>query len=63
MALDDTALSSAIQTELEAGGFKMNDEDLKRLADAVATAVVNHITSSADVVIPSGSSAGTYPVS
>ncbi|WP_207132043.1 hypothetical protein [Halorhodospira neutriphila] len=60
--LSTSTLSSMIQSELEAQGFNLSKGEADRLADAVAKAVVEHIQSSAEVPVTSGSSAGTYSV-
>lgn len=62
MALDASTLQSAIESEMEAEGFDLDKGKASVLAAAVAKAVVDHITTDAEVVVPSGSSAGTYPV-
>ena len=60
MALDANALSALIVTEfgkLNSGDKetdKAYDEGTKKLADAIAKAVVTHIKSSAQVVVKSG---------
>ena len=61
MALDSGALSSAIKSELASNGFVASEKN-NALADAIAKAVVEHITSNAQVVVDGGSSAGTYTV-
>ncbi|SFD68064.1 hypothetical protein SAMN05660831_02095 [Thiohalospira halophila DSM 15071] len=63
MALDESSLQSAIETKLEAAGFNLDVGEASAMAQAVAEATVEHITANAEVVIPSGSSAGTYSVS
>lgn len=68
MALSSTTLSTAIKTEIKGiAGITIEDEaELEKFTEALATAIVDHLTSAAvptgQVVIPSGSSAGTYPL-
>lgn len=60
MPLNPQALSQLIVANMGKLGSDDNatnaqyDEGVKKIADAVAQAVVTHITSSAQVVIPSG---------
>lgn len=64
MALDQTVLKNMIIAEMQGLGFVTSGTYAwaDRLAEAIANAVVDHITSDAEVIIPGGSSAGTYPV-
>lgn len=64
MALNNRALTAMIVTQLEKQGFETTGEDSKaeELAEAIATAVVSHITASAEVTVAGGSSAGKYKV-
>lgn len=51
MALSINVLSDLIKTELE-GSVSVNDPaELEKLTNAIATGVVNHITSSAEVTV------------
>lgn len=65
MALNSKTLKGMILTELEGKDFKTEGEHpmVAKLADAIAKAVVSHITASATVVVSEGSSAGSYKVS
>jgi hypothetical protein len=65
MALSDSVLKELIVTEMESKGFVTSGEHARseQLAEAIAKAVVSHITSSADVAVTAGSSAGSYKVS
>lgn len=63
MALNSTTLKNLIETKLTAAGFNLTAGQADIMAQAVAEAVVEHITGAAQVVITVGSSAGTYPVS
>ena len=62
MALSAGSLSAAIKAAVNAidvdNGAITNDQVL----EALATAIINEITSNALVVVPSGSSAGSYQV-
>lgn len=62
MPLSDAALSTLIQGELKAALPVVDDADFKAWADAVAAAIVNHITANArvTVAVTGGSSAGSY---
>lgn len=65
MALNSNTLKTAIIENLESNGFVRNtvsQEWLDGLSKSIADAVVEHITSQGQVIIPSGSSAGTYPI-
>lgn len=64
MALSSGSLESKIVSELQARGFTTEGEHAMaaQMAAAIAAAVVEEITSNAQVVIASGSSAGTYAV-
>lgn len=65
MALSASVLKGLIVTELAAQGFVATGQHarIEKMAAAIAAAVVAHITASANVVVPGGSSAGTYKVS
>ena len=62
MALDATRLKNAIKSAIDAitvdGGAITNDEAIMALAQAIIT----ELTTNADVVVTSGSSAGTYKI-
>ena len=60
--MSDSSLKSSIETNLKACGIKLTDAN-KCLANAIAKAVVEEITKNAQVVVASGSSAGSYKVS
>lgn len=64
MALSADSLQERIAKELAALGANREGEHswIDRLAQALATAVVDEIQSSAQVNVTTGSSAGTYPV-
>lgn len=62
MALNSSTLNTLIQAKLTAAGFNLADSQVGPMAQAIAEAVIEHITSSATVVVPGGSSAGVYPV-
>ncbi len=65
MALDPSSLKAKIVAQLEAKGFVVTGEFAKSadMAEAIAIAVVAEIIENAQVVVTSGSSAGTYKVS
>ena len=63
MALTQASLSTKIQTEIVAlYGIADDSSRLKQFADAIAKAIVDEIQANAQVIIPGGSSAGTYGV-
>lgn len=64
MALSSGSLQGLIDSKLESAGLDFNDKSsLKILTQAIAEAVVEHITASAQVAVTGGSSSGTYKVS
>ncbi|MGL6026797.1 MAG: hypothetical protein ACRC0U_06870 [Vibrio sp.] len=65
MALADSELKDEIVAQLERKGFVTTGQFAKSadLAEAVAIAVVKIMTRDAEVVVTSGSSAGTYKIS
>lgn len=64
MAITNTSLKNKIETELVAKGFVLTGEHsrISELAEVFANAVVDEITSNAEVVVTGGSSDGTYQV-
>lgn len=64
MAMNAASLKTEITALLTASGFDVTNEHAKvaDLAEAIASAVTTHIAANAEVVIDSGSSAGTYQV-
>lgn len=64
MALNKTALKGRIVSEMEAMGATSTGEHswVERMAQALASAVVDEIQSNAQVPVTGGSSAGTYKV-
>jgi hypothetical protein len=64
MALSAEVLKASIVSECEAQGFVSTGEyaRIAQLAEAIANAVVQHITEAASVPVTSGSSAGAYKV-
>ncbi|ACL72715.1 MAG: hypothetical protein ABN479_03675 [Billgrantia sp.] len=64
MALSKGDLKGRIISEMVAQGATATGEHswVERLAEAIANAVVDEVTSNAEVVVSGGSSAGTYPV-
>lgn len=65
MPLDKSSLKAKIIKEMNGKGIVTEGEFAKAadLAEAIASAVVDEITSNAQVVVTSGSSAGSYKVS
>ena len=65
MPLDKGSLKAKIIKEMNGKGIVTEGEFAKAadLAEAIASAVVDEITSNAQVVVTSGSSAGSYKVS
>ncbi len=63
MALDATTLKTLMKSKVDAitkdAGSITNDDALQALADAI----IEHITSNAQVIVSGGSSAGSYTVS
>lgn len=63
MPLNKVVLKERIIEEMESRGMgSESPSEHEKLAEAIAEAVVGHITTSAVVTIPSGSSAGVYGV-
>ncbi len=62
MALNSATLKTLIDTKLTAAGFNLASGEADVMSQAIAEAVVEHIQAAAQVVVPAGSSAGTYPV-
>lgn len=54
MALDANRLSQAIYSGITAAGIPDPVENLKKVADAIATAIVAEVTGYAEVVVPAG---------
>lgn len=64
MALSIPTLSGLIKSNIESlYGAADDDTKLQQFCDALATAIVTHIQTDAQVIIGGGSSAGTYGVS
>lgn len=65
MPLDKSSLKAKIVKEMKGKGMVTEGEFAKAadLAEAIANAVVDEITSNAQVIVASGSSAGSYNVS
>lgn len=63
MPLSASGLSAVIQTELNAGLPITDVTKTQDFADAIAAAIVSYLLANLTVntVIPSGSSAGSYP--
>jgi hypothetical protein len=65
MALSKSSLKSKIVTNLQAQGFTTDGQHAyaAKMAEAIANAVIDEITSNGQVVVTGGSSSGTYKVS
>lgn len=64
MALNNSSLSSKIVTNLKEAGFAAGEHaKFNQLSDAIAKAVIDEITTNAEVAVTKGNSAGTYKVS
>jgi hypothetical protein len=65
MALSKSSLKSRIVTNLQAQGFTTDGQHAyaAKMAEAIANAIVDEITSNAQVAVTGGSSSGTYKVS
>ena len=64
MAITSASLKSKIEIELTSAGFVLTGEHAQAsaMAQAIANAIIDEITSNAQVVVAGGSSAGTYQV-
>lgn len=64
MALSKSALKSRIVSEMQSQGATATGEHswLNRMAEAIANAVVDEVTSNAEVPVTGGSSSGVYKV-
>ena len=68
MALSDSALKAEIISQMQAQGFDPTNPatggEAEKYIEAIATAVVNHITSAAEVPVAGGGSygGGIFPV-
>lgn len=64
MAITSASLKGKIESELENAGFVITGEHAQAsaMAQAIANAIVDEITSNAQVVVAGGSSSGTYKV-
>lgn len=64
MATTNTSLKAKIETQLLAKNFVLTGEHsrISDMAEAIAIAVVDEITSNAQVNVTDGSSSGTYQV-
>jgi len=64
MAISKSSLKGKIESELVSAGFVIAGEHAQAsaMAQAIANAIVDEITSNAQVVVTGGSSSGTYQV-
>ncbi|QDP59461.1 MAG: hypothetical protein GOVbin4162_35 [Prokaryotic dsDNA virus sp.] len=63
MSLDASRLANAIKTAVDSIDVSSGEIDNTEAIEALANAIIEEITSNAEVVVSSGSSAGTYQVS
>lgn len=61
MALSESRLSNLLQQAFSAVNTVEDSDKLKDICDAMASAIVEEVKAG-DVIIPGGSSAGTYKV-
>lgn len=62
MALNATALKGAIKAAIDGIDVDSGEITNDDVIQALATGIIDHITSNAQVVVAGGSSAGTYSV-
>ncbi|MCR9932616.1 hypothetical protein [Vibrio antiquarius] len=64
MAMSKASLKEKLENELQAQGFVLDGEFAMagKMAEAIANAVVDEMTSNAEVPVSKGSSSGTYQV-
>lgn len=64
MALNAATLAGLIQTKVDAiaDSYRNGEKDNNDALEAIAEAIIEHITSDGQVIIASGSSAGTYGI-
>ncbi len=64
MALNAATLAGLIQTKVDAlaDSYRNGEKDNNDALEAIAEAIIEHITSDGQVIITSGSSAGTYGI-
>ena len=65
MALSKSSLKGRVVSNLQALGFTTDGEHAyaAKMAEAIANAVIDEITSNGQVVVNKGSSTGTYNIS
>ena len=62
MALNASALKSAIKSAIDAIDVESGERSNDAVLEALATGIVNHIQANAQVIVSGGSSAGVYSV-
>lgn len=64
MALNAAALAGEMKIKMDAvaDSYKDGAKDNSTILNALAEAIVEHITANAEVIVSGGSSAGAYPV-
>jgi hypothetical protein len=55
MAMNKSALSSAMLSKIKGAGIQDKQDQWKKVCDALAEAIVDHIKQTAEVTIPTGS--------
>lgn len=62
MALSASTLKSLIKANVDSIDVENGEITNDAVIQAIADAIVTHITTSGQVIVASGSSAGTYPI-
>lgn len=62
MALDATTLAGLIKTNVDALDFENGELTNDNVILALSQAIINHLTTDGEVVVTTGSSAGTYGI-
>lgn len=62
MALNATTLKSLMKSKIASVNFEDGDKNNDDLLQALAEAIVDHIQTSGQVAVTSGSSSGVYPI-
>lgn len=62
MALNASALKALMKAKVDSVNFENGEIDNDAVLQALAEAIVDHITSSGQVAVTGGSSSGVYPI-
>ena len=62
MALNASTLKSLMKSKIDSIDISSGEEANDQVLQALAEAIIEHITLSGQVVVASGSSAGVYPI-